>query len=313
MRRWCKNDIPKAQEMYERALALDPHFAEALRFHSVNYVILLLNGYTNDTDVLYKADAGLRQVAQETPNSPNLPASQAALYMTQGRRDLVPLERLERMGREYPLQPDANVWRIIFRMMAEEDGSAKDLAQEILKPKPLSAAARMFLGEILRTEGDSAGAIREQLKVLDQAPGNISAVSLLVRAYLDHGDLEEAHKLLEAKRPLFSNNYMWRQAWALVLAAEGKHDEALDAMDEETRKFAAAAFVSTSLNADFYALLGDKEKAIEWLDKAVRNGDERVGYFQRDPRLASIQQEPGFRRIVDSIEARRTVPLRNVH
>jgi Tfp pilus assembly protein PilF len=115
-----QNDIPKAQEMYERALALDPHFAEVLRFHALNYVILLLNGYTNDTASLYKAETELRQAAQENPDSFSLPASQAAVYMTQGRRDLVPLERLERMGQEYPLQPDSNVWRIIFRMMVEE-------------------------------------------------------------------------------------------------------------------------------------------------------------------------------------------------
>jgi tetratricopeptide (TPR) repeat protein len=308
-----QNDIPKAQEMYERALALDPHFAEARRFHALNYVILLLNGYTNDTNLLYKAEAELRQAAQENPDSFSLPASQAAVYMTLGRRDLVPLERLERMGQEYPLQPDSNVWRIIFRMMAEEDGAAKGLANEILSQKPLSGAARMFLGEILRTEGDTAGAIREELKVLDQAPGNISAIQILVRAYLDRSEFGEAHKLLEAKRPLFANNYMWRQTWAVVLAAEGKHDDAMNAMDEETEKFAAVAFVSTAMNADFYALLGDKEKAIEWLDKAVHNGDERVGYFQRDPRLVSIQKEPGFRRIVDSIEARRANLPRDGH
>jgi tetratricopeptide (TPR) repeat protein len=297
--------------MYERALLLDPHFTEARRLHALNHVILLLNGYTNDTNVLYKSEEELRQVAQESPDSFSLPATQAALYMTEGRKDLVPLERLERVGQEHPLQQDTNAWRIIIKMMDEENGAAKDLAQDILKAKPLSGATRMFLGELLRTEGDSAGAIREELKVLDQAPDNISAIQFLVRAYLDHGELEKARSLLEAKQPLFANNYLWRQTWALVLAVDGKHDEALRAMDQETLKFAAAAFVATAMTADFYALLGDKERAIEWLDKAVRNGDERVRYFQRDPRLASIQKEPEFRRIVDSIEARRTKPHQN--
>jgi predicted Zn-dependent protease len=169
---------------------------------------------------------------------------------------------------------------------------------------------RMFLGEILRTEGDTTGAIREQKKVLEQAPANITSVQFLVHAYLDRGELDEARKLLEARRQQFSGNYMWRQSWALLLAAEGKREEALQAMDQATLKFAAAAFVSTAVNADFYAMLGDNPSAIEWLDKAVRNGDERAAYFQRNPRLASIQEEPDFRRIIDSIEARRAPHLR---
>ena len=42
----------------------------------------------------------------------------------------------------------------------------------------------MFLADTLRTEGDVPGAIRELEKVLEQAPGNISAVRLLGLTYL---------------------------------------------------------------------------------------------------------------------------------
>jgi tetratricopeptide (TPR) repeat protein len=300
-----QSDIPRAQEAFERAYTLDPHFSEARRYHALNHVILLLNGFTNDVNELYQAEADLRQVARDSPDAFNLPASQAAVYMAEGRKDLVPLQKLEQEGKEHPLQDDAIVWRVIFRMMSDEDAAAKDLAQTTLRREPLMASMRMFLGEILRTEGDSGGAIREQKKVMEQAPGNITSVQFLVHAYLDRGELQEARQLLEARRPQFSANYMWRQSWALLLAAEGKRAEALTAMDDETSKFAAVAFVSTAVNAEFYALLGDAPKAIEWLDKAVRNGDERVAYFQRNPRLASIQKQPDFRRIIDSIEARR--------
>jgi hypothetical protein len=43
----------------------------------------------------------------------------------------------------------------------------------------------------------------------------------------------------------------------------------------------------------------------EWLDAAVRRGDERVEWFRRNPRLASIRDDPRFQRIIDSILARR--------
>jgi len=57
--------------------------------------------------------------------------------------------------------------------------------------------------------------------------------------------------------------------------------------------------------AEFYAVLGDTSKAIEWLDRAVRKGDERVGWFRKNPQLASIRDDPSFQRIIYSIQARR--------
>ena len=57
--------------------------------------------------------------------------------------------------------------------------------------------------------------------------------------------------------------------------------------------------------ADFYAVLGDAPKALDWLDAAVRNGDERAAWFRRDPLLASIRNEPRFQNILESIAYRR--------
>jgi tetratricopeptide (TPR) repeat protein len=165
--------------------------------------------------------------------------------------------------------------------------------------------ARMFLSDTLRTEGDVTGAIREQERILEQAPENISGISLLTLTYLDSGQLDKARALLEQKRSVYETNFMWRAARALQLAAEGNRKEALQTMDEGTLKFAAAAFPSTLEAAEFYAVLGDSSKAIEWLERAYRNGDERADWFRKDARLASIRQDPRFQVIINSIEARR--------
>lgn len=119
-----------------------------------------------------------------------------------------------------------------------------------------------------------------------------------------------ARTLLEAKRDLFSRNYLWRQAWALLLAVEGKRDEATQAMDEETLKFAAAAFPSTLAVAEFYAVVGDTPRALDWLERAVRNGDERTEWFRRSPRLAGLRDDPGFGRIITSVDARKNLQPR---
>jgi serine/threonine protein kinase len=299
-----QNDIPKAQELLERTLALDSHFAEALRYHAFNYAIEILNGYVNDTNLLYRAEEELGRAAQEEPGLDDVHTALAAVYLMQGRKELVP-GQLELALVRNPLTDEALLWREIYYWQNEEHAQVKELARGLLDRAPLLMPARMFLSDTLRTEGDLAGAIVEQQRILEQAPLNISGVSLLNLSYLDRNQLGNAEALLEEKRPAFAGNFMWREARALLLAVRGKRKEALQTMDQETLKFAAAAFPSTLGAAEFYAVLGDNSKAIEWLERAYRNGDERADWFRRDPRLASIRQDPRFQVIINSIEARR--------
>jgi len=141
--------------------------------------------------------------------------------------------------------------------------------------------------------------------VLQQAPRHPTPAWYLTMAYLDDGKPEQARALLEGMRREFENNYMWRHAWAILLAAEGKHKEALQAMDEGTLKFARLTWAVTSTTADFYALQGDHSRAIEWLQLAIARGDERVSYFRRNRRLATLRSDPSFQSMLKSVEARR--------
>jgi len=299
-----QNDIPKAQATLGRAITLDPHFAEALSAHAFTYVILLLNGYTNDSSVLYTAEEEFRRAAQEDPDLLSLPSGQTAVYLAQGRKELIPFDKLNRVLQQNPSHNNSRMFHMIANIFSGKPIEARREASEILAGDSLVAPARMFLGDILRTQGDIPGAITELKKVIDQAPGNISAIRFLTLAYMDAGDLKQARALLEEKKPMFAQNYMWRDMWALLLALEDKPDEARQFMDAETQKFVSGAFVATLDGAEFYAVLGDTTTAIEWLEKAVRT-DERVDWFRKDPRLASIQKDERFLRIIANIEARR--------
>src|SRR5262245_6333677 len=181
-----QNEQQKAMAMYERALQIDPHFSEARRAHAFVYPLLLLNGYSDDLGLLYKAEEELQQVERETPDLVALPATQTLVYMAQGRKELVPAARLAEVAREHSMHPDTTIWRVVLLAFADDNATAKPLAQGVLQRQPLLAPMRMFLGEILRTDGDAPGAIREQQKVLEQAPTNITAIVFLTRAFLDN-------------------------------------------------------------------------------------------------------------------------------
>ena len=305
-----QNDVGRAQQALERALELDPHFAEALRYHGINYAILMLNGYSNDTSLLYRAEEELREASRIDPDLPSLPAAFAAVYLIQGRKELIPWDRLERNLQLDPSNVNNRLWRGIALWLSGDVVGAKQEFRTALDYRPLFGAARMFLSNTLREEGDIQGAIREMGRVLEQAPENISAITSLASFHLDAGDVDRARTLLESKRAVFGSNYLWRQARALVLAVEGKRQEAIETMDEETLKFGAAAFPSTFNVAEFYAVMGDTSKAFEWLERAVRNGDERTAWFRKSPRLVSLHNDARFEHILASVESRRSSPPR---
>jgi tetratricopeptide (TPR) repeat protein len=301
MAQLTQGNTPRAQELFQRAVALDPHFAAGRQFLGITYDIQILAGESNDASLLYKADEQLRRALQEDPSLLDVHAELAGVAFMQGDRQ----RALAELNQLVPRDPRGHGWRLVLHHMAEENGAAKELALTILDREPLFQPARAGLTEILLTEGDVAGALRHARTLAEQAPNGMIGVNSLSSVYMATGELNKARKLLEEKRALLGKNYHWRLGWALLLALENKREEALRAMDEETLKWADANFDVTLHAAEFYAVLGNTSKAIEWFDRAVRKGDERVAWFRKNPRLASIRNDPSFQRIIDSIQARR--------
>ena len=297
-------NLPNARKMLERALEIDPKFAEARGWYGFTSILEIDGGYSNDSNWLYKAEQELRRALKDDPDSARAHASLEALYFYQGRKDLIPEEAKKALALN-PNEVDAKIWLFNYYAMSGEYASAKELVNQLLERDPLFFPARMCLGDILRLEGDIDGAIREQGKLLEQDPRNIYAAQKLARAYIDRNDLPAARRRLESLSSDEQQGFEIKLTWALLLALEGKTQEALARMDEESLKYVALAPGSTSVAAEFYAIMGDPQISLDWLEKAVRNGDERDAWFRRDPLLAKVRDLPRFRQILDSIEFRR--------
>jgi serine/threonine protein kinase/Tfp pilus assembly protein PilF len=299
-------DIPRVRQMLERALQLDPHFAEARANHAFTQVLMIDGGYSNDASRLYEAEAEIRQALQDDPHSVAAHSTRAAILFFLGRKELVPSE-VELTLKAYPDDLDSRIWLMNYHELNGEYADAENLAKQLLQRNPLFFPARMCLGEYYRQQGNFAKAVRELEKILEQDAQNIHALVKLTRAYAEAGDLSNARITLERRRPTDKSNYQARLISALLLALERQRSRASKEMDEEVLKYAGMMPYLTSLVAEFYAVLGDVPKALEWLERALRSGDERAEWFGRDPLLANIRSQPRFRQILDSIALRRQV------
>ncbi len=296
-------DLPRARQLLEKSLELDPKFAYARAWYGFTHVLLIDSGLSNDTSWLYKAEEQLRRALQDDPNSARAHASLGIVYLYEGRKELLVQEARKTIELD-PNEKDGWTALACYHQFNGDIPSAQAVWKRVLEVDPLFLPARWNIGENLRETGDPDGSIREQQKVLEQDPKNVPAMWNLALAYISKNDLTKARQVLESARSLQPWNYGVRILWALDLALEGKRQQALKEMDPEVLKYGEFVFWAWVV-AEFYAVLEDKTKALDWLERAVRVGDERAEWFERDPLLANVRAEPRFGQILDSIRYRR--------
>jgi serine/threonine protein kinase/thioredoxin-like negative regulator of GroEL len=297
-------NLPRARQMLEKALALDPHFAEARGWYGFTHLLMIDSGTSNDVAWLYKSEEELKRALQDDPESARAHSALGAVYFYGGKSDLLWKES-EKALQINPNELDADNWLISAEQMGGDTQAAKVRAQRLLARAPLYFPARMNLADVFRDEGNYDAAFRELGKILEQDKQNVYALVCLTRARAEAGQLREARATLSQVNSEDRQNYSVRLVTALLLALEGKRAEALKAMDSETQKYGEIIPTYISMVAEFYAVLGDTGKALDALDRALRNGDERAEWFQRNPHFASLRKQARFQQILQSIAFRR--------
>lgn len=108
--------------------------------------------------------------------------------------------------------------------------------------------------------------------------GEVVSATNLLRSVLEN------HPKMDGIRPIL----------ATCLAAEGKADEARAQLTDRVREVAADDHDIAYWLGSAFALLGEKEQALEWLEAAIKLGNENYIWFQSDPNWSSLHDDPRF-------------------
>jgi tetratricopeptide (TPR) repeat protein len=302
-------DVGRAKKLLEQALQLDPRFGRARAEHGLLYLVMITTGRSNDRSLLYRAEEEILQGLRDDPTFSYGHAALAGVYIHDGHKERAPSE-IEAALKIDPYNAAARHWLAVNQNLSGDINGARKLSKETLARHPRFFPSQMYLGELARQQGDWEESIRHHRKLLEYHPEHIFALQLLARAYMDKGDLPEARRTLARTGPADRASFATRAIEAMLLALEKRPGEATKAMDAEVLKYLELNALWTLAGAEFYALMEDRPRALEWLDRAVRQGDERTEWFARDPALKAIWGEPRFRQIVASTAARRAAAAR---
>jgi len=218
--------------------------------------------------------------------------------------------------------------------------AAAKLHRKAAALKPSLVEPYQSLGSIYMHVGlfDRALAVFDTALVLDPAtrfvPPRIARIHLYQRKYehaLGEFDVLPARqRTLETERAL-TLNYLGRSSEALsaldsaiktrveaqapvrafhaaravVLATLGQRGAALDAIDRALRGAETSHFHHAAYSiAQAYALLGDREKALEYLRRTAADGMPCYPLFRDDPHLANLRGDPRFVQFMTDLKRR---------
>ena len=137
--------------------------------------------------------------------------------------------------------------------------------RETLKLDPASTLAHHLLGCCLLWKGDTAGAIAEFQRSKIMVAGAWYQ-GLLGYAHAISGDRSKAEQILR-----------------------------------ELEQMAQRQYVSTTAFADIHLGLGEKEKALDWLEKSYQDQESACWYLKVDPIYDSVRNEPRFQALVQKV------------
>ncbi len=128
--------------------------------------------------------------------------------------------------------------------------------------------------------------------------------TFLAISFYNQGRIDEALAIVNevlAQHPHFDGLQVLK-GWCL--SAQGRPEEARALITPRVEETAAADHDISFWLASFFAMEGMVEKSIEWVERAVKLGNENYPLFADNPRLDKLRGDPRFRRLLEELKKR---------
>ena len=266
----------------------------------LSYIIL---GLRPDSSHLEIAEKYLDELTHLNPNSAYRYFLRGMIRKTQGDIQQAAYD-FKRVLQYDPNNRDTLLYLTVVYILAGHPARGTSLIERLLALDPLSALNHAMPGYIELSMGNLEKAIQYYQKGYDMEPNNpfIMLVYCQIGArVLKKDKIISVLRKLEAFSPSHTFSLHGR---FLRLTLEDKREEALKAGKNELLQNSAkwdehaSWWLSTT-----YALLNEKEKALEWLQKAISLGYCNYPLLSKyDPFLDTIREEERFKKLMEKVK-----------
>lgn len=288
-----RENLSKAIDYFERAIALDSSFAAAYAGLADTYG--LLHQSRDSSPHAYQKAKWAATKALELDST--LAEAHAALGVVQGMFEWNWLEVETAYKRAIALNPgyaSAHQWYAAALMHLGRPREAIAEAKKALELDPLALPKNMMLIQVYRNARQYDLALDQCRKTLELYPANVNAQWGIGMAYVHESRYDEGIASLRQSLENSTNRPALLVAGlGYALAVSGKRTEAQAVLDELHARSDQKA-VSPCFLAWIYAGLGQQEQAVEMLERAYDERDYRLLYIKVDPMFDNLRSHPRF-------------------
>ncbi|MEZ5424248.1 MAG: protein kinase [Pyrinomonadaceae bacterium] len=284
-------DCDAAIANFKRAIELDSHLALAYSGLGACYANRLFKGMGDPEDYTY-AETAFSKAFYYDPNVVEARVLMVMIYMARGEKKKARLE-IRVLERQFP--NDAALF-FVKGVMHRLDGEYEESLRAFEKLSKLDPAARVVAAynraRIFIYKGDYNKALDELDRGVRVEPNHPMLKIFRSGVYYYQGDADAAIELMRSVLKDHPEMDGIRPLYAIYLAGDGRFDEAREELTEEALALSRADHDMAYWVGASYALLGDKDLAFKWLNKAIRLGNENRPYFEGDKNLATLRDDP---------------------
>jgi TolB-like protein/Tfp pilus assembly protein PilF len=297
-------DHKKAEEYFNQAISLDPNFALAYVGLTETYGASASNGWISPREGYPKAKATARRALELDDSLAEAHTNYGAIVMFYDL-DWTTAEREYKRGLELNPNYELNyeLYSYLLLSMRRFDEAIR-MAQRGFEVAPLSALLSDDLAAAYYVSRRYDEAVNQYKKSLEIDSNRFGGVIGLGTIYVAKGMNDEAIKLFEKGITIGGRESGVLAKMGHAFAVSNRPAEARKILSE-LDEMARTSYVSPYDRAIIYVGLGDKDKALEQLNRAYEDRAGWIIYLNIEPLFDPIRSDPRFVELVSRMKFQR--------